>query len=156
MLTGRTAQWIATAARFSLSGSPCQPNNFHITADAVKRASFSLSEDSRKSERYSSLVPSLSSHKNNRKELGTRQAELQVSYLWWGIFVFILSYLPQCLVLLCFLSGLSFPTLLRNVCTNAENRRYLHIGYHHKDRPGLRRVCPAQPPTRIHRQRAEC
>lgn len=125
-------------------------------ADAVNRASYTLSEDLRKNERYSNLVPSLSSHRDIKEELGIRQAELQVSYRWSGIFVFILSYLPQRLVLPCFLRGLSFPTLLRNVRTNAENRRYLHVRYHHKDRPGLRRVRPAQPPTRIHRQRAEC
>lgn len=60
--------------------SPCQSSNFHIAADAVKRASFSLSKDLRKNEWYSNLGPSLSSHKNNRKELGIRRAELQVSY----------------------------------------------------------------------------
>lgn len=71
----------------------------------------------RKNEPYSNPAPS---HKGTRRTRN-KMARIASVLTLVRLFVSLLSYLPQCLVLPCFPSWLSFPTLLRNVRTNAEN-----------------------------------
>lgn len=43
----------------------------------------------------------------------------------------------------------------RNVCAHSTHRRNLHVGHHHQDCPGLRRLRSSQPSTWLHGQGAQ-